>query len=33
MIIIIKVSLMDVKGGGLTHYEHGNTKYMRLAYG
>merc|ERR1740130_1823034 len=24
---------MDVKGGGLTHYEHGNTKYMRLTYG
>ena len=24
---------MDVKGGGLTHYEMGNTKYMRLIYG
>ena len=24
---------MDVKGGGLTHYELGNTKYMRLVYG
>ena len=20
-------------GGGLTHYEHGNMKYMRLTYG
>ena len=24
---------MDTKGGGLTHYELGNTKYMRLVYG
>merc|ERR1712045_1101155 len=24
---------MDVKGGGLTHYEKGNTGYMRLAFG
>ena len=24
---------MDTKGGGLTHYELGNMKYMRLTYG
>ena len=24
---------MDVKGGGLAHYELGNMKYMRLTYG
>ena len=24
---------MDTKGGGLTHYELGNAKYMRLTYG
>ena len=24
---------MDTKGGGLTHYELGNMKYMRLVYG
>eukprot|EP00355_Strombidium_rassoulzadegani_P002700 CAMPEP_0168613360 /NCGR_PEP_ID=MMETSP0449_2-20121227/3409_1 /TAXON_ID=1082188 /ORGANISM="Strombidium rassoulzadegani, Strain ras09" /LENGTH=163 /DNA_ID=CAMNT_0008653987 /DNA_START=38 /DNA_END=530 /DNA_ORIENTATION=+ len=24
---------MDVKGGGLTHYELGNMKYMRCVYG
>ena len=24
---------MDTKGGGLAHYELGNSKYMRLVYG
>ena len=24
---------MDVKGGGLTHYELGNMQYMRVVYG
>jgi len=24
---------MDIKGGGLTHYEKGNVSYLRLAYG
>ena len=24
---------MDIKGGGLTHYELGNMKYIRVVYG
>merc|ERR1712194_261299 len=30
---LINKNIMDVKGGGLTHYELGNMKYMRLCYG
>merc|ERR1712021_246213 len=30
---LINKNIMDVKGGGLTHYELGNMKYMRLVYG